>query len=267
MNQDKQMIVSFGKYKDKPIEQFLQDENYIKWLLTQEFFKEKYQNEYKIVINNYNAQPVDTPEHNEMQVKYIGTDYRVKVAYAVLGDELFKHNQSHIDENLPKLLEQFNGIAENYLIEFKERLRNELHGREFLQLSEVSFEEKGVDVEYDISYGYADISYTVGTYNTTLKEVVTRMWAYSTKKKLRIELKPTVGDDFPAVLRQIKNNKSNVVIIKEYTGVGASYEEFKQFFESQERVVLKQSDIGKIVVPEFDKIISLEKYINRNEYK
>lgn len=261
MDQNTPIKVSFGKYKDKSLEQFLQDTNYIKWLLEQSFFKEKYKKEYNIVINNYNTQLADTPEHNEMQVKYISADYRLKAAYAVMGDELFKYNQRHIDEQIPLLLKEFKGNNEQYLNEFKEKLKTDLHGKNFLQISNVNFEEKGIDVEYEISFGYGDIGYTIGTYNTTMKEVVTKMWAFSSKMKLRLELKPSIGDDFPSVLRQVKNNCSNVVIIKEYRGTGASYEDFKQFFESQGRIVLKQSEIEATHVPDFDKVISLEKYI------
>jgi hypothetical protein len=163
---------------------------------------------------------------------------------------------------MPRFLEKFKENDSHYLSEFKETLKNALHGRKFLRMSDVKFEEQGVDVEYNVCFGYADIGYTEGTYNTTLKEIVTKMWAFSSRKEFRIELKPTIGDDFPAVLRQIKNNGSNVLIIKKYTGTGASYKEFKHFFESQHRTVLKQSEIEAIQVPEFDEIISIEKYID-----
>jgi hypothetical protein len=45
-----------------------------------------------------------------------------------------------------------------------------------------------------------------------------------------IELKPVVGDDYPAVLRQMKRHGSNVLFVGEYTGVGASAEQFVKTF-------------------------------------
>lgn len=41
-----------------------------------------------------------------------------------------------------------------------------------------------------------------------------------------IELKPTVGDDYPAVLRQMKANGSSVLFVGEYRGQGATQEQF-----------------------------------------
>src|SRR5262249_17313311 len=41
-----------------------------------------------------------------------------------------------------------------------------------------------------------------------------------------IELKPVIGDDYPAVLRQMKRTKADVLVVGEYTGAGATREQF-----------------------------------------
>jgi hypothetical protein len=43
---------------------------------------------------------------------------------------------------------------------------------------------------------------------------------------LRIEIKPTVSDDYPAILRQMKASRSNVLLLREYAGRGATREQF-----------------------------------------
>jgi exodeoxyribonuclease X-like protein len=46
-----------------------------------------------------------------------------------------------------------------------------------------------------------------------------------------IELKPTIGDDYPAVLRQMKANKSKYLFVGQYVGQGATREQFIKTFE------------------------------------
>jgi len=44
--------------------------------------------------------------------------------------------------------------------------------------------------------------------------------------QLHIELKPVIGDDYPAVLRQMKRTGADVLFAGEYTGQGATQEQF-----------------------------------------
>lgn len=60
-----------------------------------------------------------------------------------------------------------------------------------------------------------------------------------------IEIKPTVGDDYPAVLRQMRANHCEILFLEEYTGIGASQDQFiKTFREAKKRVVF-HSECGK----------------------
>jgi hypothetical protein len=83
MGDNKPVIMPFGKYKGKPIKVLMQDEQYANWLKDQPWFREKFSNHCTIIINSLSTEPVNTPEHNEMQVKSINADYRPKIAYAV----------------------------------------------------------------------------------------------------------------------------------------------------------------------------------------
>jgi hypothetical protein len=57
-----------------------------------------------------------------------------------------------------------------------------------------------------------------------------------------------MGDDFPAVLRQMKNNQKrqwasfSVCIIDEFTAVGATYEQVQQMFRMSKFSLLRFSD-------------------------
>jgi uncharacterized protein (DUF3820 family) len=43
---------------------------------------------------------------------------------------------------------------------------------------------------------------------------------------LMIEIKPVVGDDYPAILRQMKRTGANILFVGTYSGVGATQDEF-----------------------------------------
>jgi hypothetical protein len=46
-----------------------------------------------------------------------------------------------------------------------------------------------------------------------------------------IELKPSVGDDYPAVLRQMRTNGAECLFLKEYCGVGVMRAQFVEIFK------------------------------------
>jgi len=63
--------------------------------------------------------------------------------------------------------------------------------------------------------------------------------------RLRIELKPTMSDDYPAVLRQMRANGSNVLFVGEYTGRGASERQMIDTFAASDIYVVFLRDFGR----------------------
>lgn len=60
---------------------------------------------------------------------------------------------------------------------------------------------------------------------------------------LAIEIKPSVGDDFPSVMRQMKKTESRYLFIRNYSGSGVSEEIFVQIFKSQEIDVIFEREV------------------------
>lgn len=247
-------LVPFGKYKGQPIEQLLADQPYLDWLTAQDWFRRKYQNVYAVIIN-YPGKPSETPAHNQMQVKFLKRKYQLKLALLLLGADLFKWNQAYFDSNIGALLENAKREKENYGVDYVAKklkealLRND--GIDLLTITSPVFEDRGTDVSYVVRYGYSDFSVS-DEENFCAPKFFRTLWSYSTSVSLRIELKPQVGDDFPAVLRQLKADRSNVLVLREYTGSGASWDEFVNFFASQGITVVLEADIEEVVVPKFD---------------
>jgi hypothetical protein len=242
-------IITFGKHKGKPIGILAADKEYTRWLLAQPWFKTKYQNIYTIVINNFH-EPVNTPEHNAMQIKFLDRSYSLKFAH-FLEPDLFHWNSQQINKKLLDILaksrkrdaEKQSNICEE---KFHARVV-EMNKQKLLTISTPNF-EGGHDVSYFVRYG-------VDTMSRSLK--------------IQVEIKPSIGDDFPAVLRQMKNaipakihgdfdESFHCLLVRDYVGEGANKEQFVLFFETQRFKVVFASDLDNACLPLFDEEFKLD---------
>ncbi len=60
----------------------------------------------------------------------------------------------------------------------------------------------------------------------------------------RIEIKPSVGDDYPSVLRQMKAQRADVLFLDRYSGSGINEQQFKDIFANEKISVLFRHDVG-----------------------
>ena len=84
--------------------------------------------------------------------------------------------------------------------------------------SRVMFENKGIDVEIAAE--------CLGDSDT-----------------FTIEIKPTVGDDYPTVLRQMLAGKVRYLFLEKYTGTGATLDQFLSIFAASGRSVIFKHDV------------------------
>jgi hypothetical protein len=266
-------LVPFGKYKGQPIEAMAHDRSYCDWLTAQPWFREKHPNVYTLVINNF-AEPSETPEHNQMQVRFLDETWRKKLAlliYPALAntvDAILKDTRQPDPEThclVP--------TGKGYMV-----WARELHGwrrcgdwerlgpldgatTAFSADGNARFEEDGIDVVFHAERvsGLLE-AINGGQFSCTLN----------------VEIKPQLGDDFPAVLRQIKrlqtyertetlrNDSGNgyhthrrtvtragawVLLVRSYAG-SVSYEQVAQFFASAHIRLLRESDVETVTLPE-----------------
>lgn len=117
-------------------------------------------------------------------------------------------------------------------------------------VSPPAFESDGADVRFHLRCGFeiqpqqldtGERSYIYSTHVDLPKPFI--------KSNFIIEIKPSVGDDYPAVLRQVKRNGANYLLTKSYCGVGASQPQFCDFFQTQGVKVIFESDVDSIVIP------------------
>ncbi len=210
--------IPFGKYKDMPIEALSQDKKYLDWLLAQNWFAEKYRDLHTIIINNF-QEPTDTPEHNKLQALFLNNEYCEKFIKVILSHiipslryiDIWDSDYGWIGRCIDKA-------------EINEDFRSHIYDK--------NFEVHGIDV-------FLDYGFTLLISSNKEEEASTKYC----RREFRIEIKPSVGDDYPSVLRQMISMHTEVLFLEQFTGSGLTEDQFIKIFNNQKRIVIFRRDI------------------------
>lgn len=208
-------LVPFGKYKGQPVEVLRGDPKYLDWVMSQDWVRQRYEATFNFIINNF-GEPAETPEHNALQVLFLDQGFSDRfydhLAPGRRKEWATKWAKHELDDVQKRLR-----YAEGYDKEAVPGLRDEEVERHEIWAGggtvdsvNIAFEDKGADVVLNGA---------------------------------RIEIKPTVGDNFPAVLRQMKANKCDVLYVGSYSGMGATREQFVAFFKREGIRVVFHGDV------------------------
>jgi len=169
-------IIPFGKYKGQPVEQvMMRDPAYLQWLKQQPWFAEKFPPIYQIVVNNFAAPSEDTPAHNAMQVRFLEDEYRAAFWHAA---NVFTARDREL-------------LLHNFRLNTRHLRHPPTAEIEAPLIGKARFEDAS-DVVFEVTM-------TVGREHENYAAIRTY--------RLAIEIKPSMGDDYPAVLRQIKQQR------------------------------------------------------------
>lgn len=272
-------LIPFGKYRNQPFETLLTDSDYAIWLLNS--MKAKLEHQYPallaFLLGRYGV-PDCTPEHNKLQNRFLDRTFALQFALAA----------SERIRDIPRMLSQFDLQAswtcfvEGALQKEKtfreamstrdvkaelDRVRDKLEqvakALQFyantgtlldskwmtpVTLRNLEFEQDGADVSY-----IADCGCDMGTTVNILGD--THLYGYRGVDAFRVEVKPIIGDDYPAILRAMKAVKTKQLLVGEYCGAGATWEEVVKVFALSGITVVRLEDVERTVVPDtFDGI-------------
>src|SRR6516225_5884393 len=80
-------VMPIGKHKGEPVVAVLEtDREYCEWLAAQPWFREKYGTTYNVLVN-YGGEPQDSPEHNQMQARFLEDGPCLALARVLVGDQ------------------------------------------------------------------------------------------------------------------------------------------------------------------------------------
>ena len=204
-------LVPFGKYKDQPIAMLAADRDYCDWLTAQAWFVQRYPAIHTLVINNF-GQPDETPEHNALQILLLDDTFRARVAAITLA---------YFHANCTEGVSSF-----------------------MAELSLPVFEWCAIDVRFSI------IPWRITharQEETTATEYV-HTWAEPHeywREIITIECKPSLGDEYPTVLRQINAARQRiriphhaVLLVRHLASQSVSPVAIRQFFALSQILLL-----------------------------
>lgn len=231
-------IVPFGKYKGQPVELLTADRNYCEWLAGQDWFREKFA-ELHLTIVNCGNEPVETPEHNRMQAQFLDFDICRALVKALISSASLISSELLTEEEV---------ALECVTLDIIERKPwNEM------AVGGLLFEDKGWDVSFSLAHGTSvccvsqkELTPSYSYYDRSDTWNNRTYLDFSFRERFCVECKPSLGDDYPAVLRQIKarpNEGYRVLLINRFAAIGADYEQVKKFYLNSRIHVLLESEL------------------------
>jgi hypothetical protein len=125
-------IVTFGKYKDKPVTELLADDKYVEWLKQQSWFTNQ-KPIYNIVVNQQINQPnlnSKTPEHNSLQNKFLDENNRIKLLKKLSNKhQLKEYEKLKLLLNNENFIKNFGNYDVNKLFHPKYNCQYEFEGK------------------------------------------------------------------------------------------------------------------------------------------
>ena len=273
------MLMPLGKYKGREISEIATtDPEYLKWLTAQSWFEQRYSHLFQTIItNNYYNEPAETPDHNAMQVRFLDAKYLTGFIKTIKTKEDWQslfcyyrraaaHKQieeiRHCRELVQKGIEHLGSDDPLEFLKTHEQ-HHYLHGQATSLLSSMLAEERAIKAFQSIRAGHPsftqvqfevdgwDVVFGYGRRNKRDKHV-------KVSDRFLIECKPTLGDDYPAVLRQMVKQEARfahgdhywsqdqhlICVVGEYTGRGATWEQVQQIFASKNFKLILERDGG-----------------------
>ncbi|MGE3410307.1 MAG: hypothetical protein AB7I37_26240 [Pirellulales bacterium] len=221
-------LIPFGKYRGQPLEVLTRDAQYRDWLMAQDWFRVRYPQMVQVIVNNFGA-PAETPEHNQMQARFLDGECRLKFAFAVTKIAVPTALQvaASFADKLKEQFQKYDCDRERWIA----ALRRRAVGLSFVRTGKPAFEDgsRAIDVVFWVDWivGYAN---------------------------LRIEIKPSIGDDFPAVLRQMRDKSVGLLYYRSYSGQGVNEATFREYFASQGIKVVSEQEVERVELPTIELI-------------
>jgi hypothetical protein len=261
------IVIPFGKHKGKTVAELLvADPQYADWVTAQAWVAERFAELHAAILSR-GAGADDSPEHNAIQARFLDRAFclamlQVTSARRIVAerDACLQMERASLTNEIERITEHLGRLGSSierararpqplegwYAEEFardlakQQKLQSELpplekRHREWpftewpLKIH-TTFEHKGIDVALHALF---DKGYPLE-----------RGIAY-----LTVEIKPTLGDDYPTVMRQMMRLEAKYLVVGIWTGRGVT--------EPQMRAMFQASGIRVVFVQEIEEQMRL----------
>jgi len=228
-------VVPFGKYKGQPVEALSQDRAYCEWLMGQDWFRTRFVGIHTLIVNHF-GEATETPEHNALQARFLDQDWCQRFCAAMgLVTQLERMWKADIRDYAafmanPRLPEDREGL-ENYAQEYGALLWS-------FGILDRQFEHEGIDVTLMVSVYSERPIVTFYELETHYSLNGKSMWirreprVQQFSRTYKIECKPRVGDDYPAILRQMRASGAKALLVGAVESVAVSLDQMRDIFDT-----------------------------------
>lgn len=241
------VVVPFGKHKGATVAELLaKDPAYADWVMAQGWVAERFA-ELHAAIATRGAGTDDTPEHNALQARFLDAGFRIATLCIVARDEIAEDKRQTIHwarQDIEDTIKNTSSNLENAVFRLNE-CRRATGGwmQEQLPTAEKDYarcaEAQRAAAERLSEFREADFGIeTVVEFEKSGIDAVVK-WGHGRQgakfhpedmKKIKVELKPTMGDDYPTVMRQMQRLGASTCVVGQYTGRGVSEPQLRQMF-------------------------------------
>src|SRR4029079_4299447 len=273
------IILPFGKHKGKTVAELLAvDPQYADWVSAQAWVAERFAELHSAIISR-GAGVDDSPEHNAIQGRFLDPLFRTGFLRVVRGWEITSHGATLVtwikdtrEAPIRKLSEKIKeqetrvGWKKEELAKYKfppyppgsHAVNLQTHVKELtMSIDESKTEIDRIRKEIDVLDDPGNFPPVIGsdvTFETRGLDVLIKGWVRLTTshgekegralRDVKTEIKPTIGDDYPTVIRQMRRLEADVLVAGMYTGRGVS--------EPQMREMFRMSGITVVFVQEIE---------------
>jgi hypothetical protein len=285
-------IIPFGTYKGQPAEVLIGDPQYVAWLEAQGWFRVNFPSLHTIIIiiNNF-AEPSETPAHNRLQARLLDRGFCIKLATVLDSDAIARCRQAKLRYQQDKLqeleteqagLERLQAEDQTKLEQLREmppepekRYGRDWHIRHtetniarakehIAKTGDAVDEAKRTIASLRASFGTPPISCEVTALGFEVEgwdAVVALTFQVELCDALHmnfaVEAKPALGDDYPAVLRQIKHHGTprnryggfeyRVLLVERLTATGATRAQIEAIFATSHIKLVLLAEVESVV--------------------
>jgi hypothetical protein len=240
------LLIPFGKYKGQPIEAIRADKGYIDWLLSQDWFRTRYVNLHQTIVNNF-GEPTETPEHNRLQARFLDRQFALAMLW-LTGPRSVENPRAFLTAEIKSSQER---LTSPYLESWKRQAEEEALADALRRLAD--FDADPPQKPYEIAIRS---SFEVSGWDVVLRaDLALPRWKIWDSVSVYIEIKPALGDEFPAVLRQMKANRPEygeggrryALLIDQFSAGGATLDEVRTIFWTEGFRMVMLSEVGETI--------------------
>jgi hypothetical protein len=240
------VVIPFGKHRGATVAEVLaKDPGYAEWLMAQGWLAERFA-ELHAAIATRGKVSDDTPEHNGMQARFLDPVYRVAFMLATQRrniDETIRDFQAWQLQSAEKMLADANRRREWLKVEKLDGYHSKTQMELELQADEaIAKAHSALDAARTLSaaIGNVDVRFEDRGVDVRLN------WRGSSAG-CSVEIKPSMGDDFPSVMRQMQRSGSSTLLCREYSGRAVSEPQLREMFRANHMLVLFERDVDALM--------------------